>query len=377
MITHFCELAAHRNYVLALYRHSLRNVSRINSGFVKHKMKKVITNEARKHKNDKSSWSIYRRLKELKLLSDKLEDDQVNDAYNLLDSFMKSVKKPKNELKGHLMKIRTEIETNKNIQDKTRLTRLNLLHRYIAKKQQNQLLTKHIPDEYKEKLLLPLALHEKGILRLAAIRNQFKKGGYHAKLSFTMAGKTRIWFIRSMLNKRKKQSLRLRNLITSEKRRYLEVCKIVESLNENANWALYEAIWERYLDDGYLHATSSKGYLKMVEIEDNSVKLQNQNDSKVVKCQRLQQWLSPIQSSILSLENSLNQRQMKYAKLKTKILEPKGVYDYYQKKTKRVFQNHMKTYKRMVKNELPFVNPFIERLSIGSILKRNGINVKY
>lgn len=383
MRTHFSQLEAHRNYVLTLYRHTLRNVQNVQSGYLKFRVKRVVGTEAKKHKYDKSSWSIYRKLTSLKSLNESLKNKNSAEAYKVLTEHCSSIGKPRSKIKGILNSIESEIKSSHIVQDSKRLTRLSILNTYIRRKQSRNQLPLEIPQEYKRRLLLPLALHDRGLMNLERLKISLMKGKYHAKLSYTMSGKSRIWFVRSYINKHKRGSIKLRNLITQEKKKNLLILRHLDNLRENAHWAMHEAIWERYLDDGHLHESDINRYMKNMQFTDSIRKQASYvpntyiMNKDIKQCKRLREWLSPLSKNIVDLENSCTISEQKYFANKGKLLAKNGTLEYYKKQTQKVYENHAKKYQKMLKEDLPYVNPFIEGKSLPEILKRHGLKIKF
>ncbi|KAL3233679.1 Required for respiratory growth protein 1, mitochondrial [Nakaseomyces bracarensis] len=383
MKSHFSVLEAHRCHVLTLYRHTLRNSHNVQSGYLKFRINRVLGEEVKKHKYDKSSWSIFKKLTSLKKLNDALEVNDCIEAHNLLVNYCGSIKKPRSKVKGILKSIEAEIKENHNIQDNRRLARLSLFDAYLKRKQQRNELPYNIPQEYKQKLLLPLALHERGLMNLERLKISLMKGKYHTKLSYTMSGKSRIWFVRSYVNKNKRESIKLRNLITQDKKKNLTILRHLDNLKENANWAMHEAIWERYLDDGHLHQSNINNYMKNMQFTE-SVRRQASYvpntyvlNKDIKQCVRLKEWLLPLSQNIVDLENLCIKREQQFFVNKGNLLSKHGSLEYYKKQSQKVYSNHVLKYKKMLKEDLPTVNPFIENRSIPEILKKHGLKLKF
>lgn len=383
MRTHFSKLEVHRNYVLTLYRNTLRHIQNVQSGYLKYRTMKLICTEVKKHKDDKSSWSIYKRITSLQSLYNSLKANDPTKANTVLTEYRHSIKKPRSKIKGILKSIESEINTTSHFQDNKRLARLSLLDTYIKRKQSCNRLPKDIPQEYKTRLILPLALHERGLMNLERLKTSLMKGKYHTKLSYTMAGKTRIWFVRSYVNKKRKQSVKLRNLITYEKKKNLITLRRLEELQKNSYWAMHEAIWERYLDDGHLHKADLNRYMKNMQLQDKSTKqvpsVPNTHVSSraVTKCMRLREWLLPLAKINVELENSCTATERKYLANKQKLLHRNSSLEYYKIQSQKVYNNHMKKYQKMLKDDLPFANPFIEERSVPEILRKSGLKIKF
>lgn len=369
MPLHFKNLAQHRNYVLHWYRYTLRNSSRYtSSAHLQCRIRRITKNVLKKHKADMSSWSVYILLNEIKELNERLISGDITWVWDKLSSTAKAKKKRKNILEAPSPpSVMTE--------DPNHIREMNILHQYIKERQKELKLPLNIPNEYKSKLLLPLALHNDSLKKLHRLQIQLAQGPPKIHLNYTSAGRSRIWFIRSALNKGKRQSKALGRLIRMEKKQNQNILNYLDSCQENSVWAWHEAVWEHYLVTGKIlrneqftsffheNASKSREILGGTLISTNTPVQSQPPWSNLVE-----DWLHPIKSAMKILQKKSVERAKYFDQYRRKILMD-GHAKFFNQKSNQMYSNRLARYKTMAEQDLPFVTPFFARQNLPSVLK--------
>ncbi|EJT41613.1 RRG1-like protein [Saccharomyces kudriavzevii IFO 1802] len=225
MAQNFGRIPSHKYYVLSLYRIVLRNIpKRCCSYAFQYEIKKNLSRQLTKHKHDKSSWSVYILLDKFKLLNSYLSEGKLQEIKNLIKPLRKTSKQLKTtKILGTL----TDLGDN-TVQSPEEVRNLHILETYIKQKQDLGLLPIYVPKTYKINLLLPLALNDHACVNLYNIQQKLEKGSPSARMSYTKEGRNQIWFVRSPVNKGKRQSKKLGVLIRQERK---DSQKNVDNLN--------------------------------------------------------------------------------------------------------------------------------------------------
>lgn len=367
----FIYLAAHRGYVLTLYRHTLRNAAaNCSSIHLRSRVRKVVKDVLFKHRFDKSSWSVHRLLEQMVKLNEYMKKGEMKQVWSLLTPYTKQKKPIKDSPVTRQLKLLSVKECNNNDQSPTEQREMQILSEYIKRNQRRGRLPHHISNEYKLKLLLPLALHERDVLKLSRIQHQLSKGPPKSTLTFTSAGSGKIWFVRSAVNKAKNQSKGLGVFIRQEKKRAQKRLNGWEACRINANWALHEAIWEQALEDGTLLKFSPEEYLHILSgsLEDDKTPAKRQPEKNCPP--KVFEWLNPINEVMASLRKKNSDASLSYRVHREENLLNNGEFDYYQSQNQKVYTNRVKRFENLVRTKLPYVVPFIPGRDLRSILAK-------
>lgn len=370
MVSHFSSLNQHRTYVLHWYRYTFRNIPKsTNSIHLQNRLKSVIKKIASKHKPDRSSWSIYRLLTQLRDLNTNLVNGNSREAWMMLTPYTKQ-KKPNHGLKKPI----TSVVTPQ--QDPEYVRQMGILNKYITKKQETLQLSGNVCAEYRLKLLLPLALHEHFLRKLHSIEYQLTHGPPSTYLSYTAAGRSHVWFVRSAVNKGERQSKALGRLIRAEKKRGQKNLDYWKDCKNNATWAWEEAVWEHYLDTGSVikgnpikYLTSKKNSVSMNEVQVNKLPQKNRAD-QMMDSKYVYEWLAPIKESLDILEDKSIGRAKELAGYKDKLISS-GQVKYFDEKSKTIYQKRLLRYKKMKDDDLPYVVPFIPGRDLPTVMEKH------
>lgn len=368
MVQNFIYLSEHRQCVLHLYRHTLRNSKQCcHSQHLIRRIKKITRQTIVKHRYDKSSWSVHFYLQKLYELNYLLIQRDVKTAWDLLTDVSKSKSKSKSKRSStrssKILNALQDLHRSKQLkglQDPQVVREQQILKDYIKREQTQNHLPRFIPEEYKVKLLLPLALHAKAMLKLNSIHGKLVEGPPKVFLTHTIPVGHRIWFVRSALNKKKRQSKALGTLIRREKREghkrwdYLSQCK------SNAYWAQQEANWEQLIENKAIPLLNLNKYLDSQII----------GRRKTTCPPQLAHWLEPISYSIQHL-SEINAKKAAYFKdYRNKVLLNGGQVRYFENKSLTMYQRRVERFKKMTKNDLPYVVPFFKKRDLPSTLTK-------
>ncbi|SCV03997.1 LAMI_0H12618g1_1 [Lachancea mirantina] len=353
MVTHFGELKQHRLYVLHWYRYTLRNTTKyVESEHLKLRLRTIVKSQLFKHRTDKSSWSAYISLQKLRELNKCLTKRKTIKAWNLLT-----------EVSEKSQNRRTSMQSVSNVPNAPVRPVLakesTILNHFIAGKQAKGLLPKVIPQQYKTQLLLPLALHDMALARLHREELKLARGPPKTYLNYTNAGRSRIWFVRSALNKSSRQSKSLGIMIRKEKKWAQGVLDARKRCEEDCVWAWQEALWEELLDSGRLVQGNPIEYV----FENNS------NFGKFGPLKNVTDWLNPIRDCVRGLELEAQHHALRFKKFKDDVLGRKS-WQYFQTKSDELYARRLSRYRAMARRDLSKVTPFVARRSLPSILDK-------
>ncbi|SCU81550.1 LAFA_0C05732g1_1 [Lachancea sp. 'fantastica'] len=360
MVLHFSRLSHHRVYVLHWYRYTLRNISRnICSEHLQLRARTTVKTTLTKHRHDKSSWSIYKLLRDLKALNKLLLKSKTEKIWDLLTIY--SRKTSGNGKKQPLPLSAAPEAAQQNPED---VRNAKILHDYVTEKQRHFLLPMYIAKEFKSNLVLPLALHERYLQKLHRIEYKLASGPPKVSINYTSAGKARIWFIRSAINKGKRQSKELGRIIRLEKRKGQKNLDYWNACHANSRWVWHEAVWEHLLENGSILKGSPEKHLDNVSKAASRTKHATINASE----KAVREWLDPIKESLdhLSIESD---RRTKYFDEYKRERVFRNEYQFFAQKTEIMYQNRKRRFTKMLVNDLPFVTPFFEKQNLPSILR--------
>lgn len=365
MAQNFGGIPSHKYYVLSLYRIVLRNIpKRCCSYAFQYEIKKNLSRQLTKHKHDKSSWSVYILLDKFKLLNSYLSEGKLQEIKNL----MKPLRKTSKQLKTtKILGTLTDLGDN-TVQSPEEVRNLHILETYIKQKQDLGLLPIYVPKTYKINLLLPLALNDHACVNLYNIQQKLEKGSPSARMSYTKEGRNQIWFVRSPVNKGKRQSKKLGVLIRQERK---DSQKNVDNLNfceANVTWALHEAIWEEYLESKRIIKINLTKYL------DYNINRSNKTTeyNPVSQIQKINEWVDPVREVMFNLQSKSFQKVEYFANYKDKLLKKGGQLAYFDKISKEVYFKRVKSFETMCEEALPHVTPFIMKRDLPNVLTKYG-----
>ncbi|KAK5959012.1 Rrg1p PWA37_003689 [Arxiozyma heterogenica] len=382
-MSHFSSLQAHRKSVLTLYRHVLRNINHnlYSIGFA-NAIKNELNTTIRRFKNQKSSWTIYAQLKHLNELNNNIIDHNLDEVKTILKSRKQRLSrlqmKPKTlrdsqlAILHNIVKQLTPWVTPSENPTNTReyKTQMNILSDYCQKKQKLQLLPTGILKKYKRELLLPIVLYEYGLKQINKISRQLAKGPPPTYLSYTMEGKSKIWFVRSAVNKHKNQSKGLGRIIRETRRRHQSEIDSIDLCHRfHAFWAVEEAKWEQMID------TNSNCLHNKTAQKDNNITLDkymklkgNSQLSPLVN-----EWLQPLKMVIEKIEQDSRKRSQYFEDFKKNRLIDGGQYDYYKKEAENMYWKRKERFEKMIIERIPSTSPFYRNKenNLITILKDN------
>lgn len=335
---------------------------------LRNRVQKVVKKVIWKHRYDKSSWSVYSLLKSLNNLNNHLEKGDIAIVWSMLTPFTKQKKS------FHGSNLTEAIEEVKKTQGGTNLSPKDgkegqILAKYINRGVESNRLPHHIPEIYKKELLLPMALHEKAILQLSRIQHQLSKGPPPVVLSHTSAGPSRIWFVRSALNKGKRQSKALGVLLRREKRKAQKTLDDLEDCKQNAQWALDEAIWEQMVEDGIcLDWDLGKSLSSLTSLGQNG--RSNRNAYSKHTPTKLKEWLGPVKEAMDLLIARQRERVHYYKEFKDSLLLNGGQFNFLEGESHKMHIRRVERFQALVRKELPYVVPFMRGRDLPSLLNK-------
>ncbi|AET38082.1 Rrg1p Ecym_2348 [Eremothecium cymbalariae DBVPG len=358
MVKHFSELRAHIHHVRSWYRYTLRN---INHGPIfsqaKKEIRDVVRSTIHKHRGSKSSWKVYSLLQDIRILNEHIR--QLNlPGISLLLHKHRAVKEKKNiELLDVSREVIFQSNTNKN---------RDPLRSFLYSERKKMALPNDIPEEYIEKLIEPLVKHQRGINAFHKVQLSLSKGPPKTYLSYTMTGPGKLWFVRSAVNRRKKQSKALGTYIRFCRFTAQKNLDALRKLEKDLQWALQEYAWEDYLKTGNLVHKNQDLIISYI-MDRKSSKTTGSNQMESLSPEMVS-WLEPIKHSI----NYLHTKKIKLIKIlklnKDKLLFG-GQFGYYDMQSQAAYQRRLRRYKNML-GEMRSVNPYSESHNIWSLLKK-------
>ncbi|KAM3159824.1 Required for respiratory growth protein 1, mitochondrial [Lachancea thermotolerans] len=356
MVLHFSKLARHKTFVLHWYRYTLRNVARQTfSWHLKARVKDITRTTIVKHKSDKSSWSIYILLRDLKALNGFLRNKKTAAAWRLLTLYSK---KP---LRSGASSPSVALEHSPPLQDPETVRNSHIIHSYIVERQQKNLLPLEIPAEYKTLLLLPLALHDHALKRLHLIESKLVRGPPKVSVNYTSAGKARIWFLRTAVNKNQRQSKALGQIIRREKRKNQKNIDYWEKCRVNGIWAWHEAAWEHLMETNTMLTESPAKYF-----DNERSRKRAASDGTSVKA--VAEWLDPVFSSLDMLQAQSAEQAAYFEQYKhNTVLQ--GLQQFFARKSDKMYQNRKKRFESLLENDLPFVTPYFSQQNLATVMK--------
>ncbi|CEP63074.1 Rrg1p LALA0_S07e01816g [Lachancea lanzarotensis] len=360
MVLHFSRLPHHRTYVLHWYRYTLRNIPKyVCSEHLQLRIRTTVKTTLTKHRCDKSSWSIYRLLRDLKTLNSLLLKSKTEKVWDLLTLYSR-----KTSGNGKKLPLPLSAPSEATYQDPVDVRNAKILHDYVTEKQRRFLLPQYISKGFKAKLVFPLALHEQSLQKLHRIEYKLALGPPKVSLNHTSAGKSRIWFIRSAINKGKRQSKELGRIIREQKKKGQKNLDNWNACHANSRWAWYEAVWEHLIEHGSVLGGGPEKYLNSASKAANRTRqTTTKTDDKAVG-----EWLDPIKESLDFLSTESEQQAKYFDEYKQKRIF-RGQYQYFVQKTEVMYENRKRRYTKMLKNDLPFATPFFETQNLPTIMK--------
>lgn len=275
-------------------------------------------------------------------------------------------KKPVTKALNRLAKSASTVE----VQDSSHQREAQILAKYISRQQEHNRLPRHIPSEYKMKLLLPLALHENDVQRLGRIQAQLSKGPPKCFVTSTAAGSGKIWFVRSAVNKGKRQSKQLGIFLRYEKKQAQKRLNHWENCKENANWALHEAIWEQCLEDQTFPRFAPEEYLRLLNFSLDDEQLPKASE-KAERCPtKVAEWLQPIKDSMKLLAQTNSKKNELFRRHRNTVLLGGGQFQFYEKQGDKLYARRISRFENLVRNELPHVVPYIPGRDLQSLLNK-------
>ncbi|AEY97858.1 FAFR174Wp [Eremothecium gossypii FDAG1] len=342
MVQPFTRYAAHRHLVLSWYRYTLRITNYVPiSNLLRRQTREVVRETILKHRGTQSSWKVLQLLEDMKQLNSHLAVAKAVGAWQIIQKY---AAKPTPQEERLPMPA-------KHYNDPSKDKEAHYYWRYHRDLTRKHLLPAVIPNDYMEKLIAPLARHASDLRTLDIVQRNIQRSP-KAYLSYTMVGSDRLWFVRSAVNRKKRQSRRLTAMIVALRRAAQRSLDMSNRLKEEVIWATHEAKWEQLLATGTLPPDGAK------------------SDWKPGRA-----WLEPYEAAF---RNQLANRKRTSQKLKRYSAQISKVHlPYYIKCSAAMHTRRAKRFECFQK-ELHTVNPFVPGRDLGSLLSKwrmvNGKN---
>ncbi|CCK69948.1 Rrg1p KNAG_0D01970 [Huiozyma naganishii CBS 8797] len=352
----FDRLPNHATYVLHLYRYSIRNVKyRISSIGLQRDILVELRRISKENKSDKPALVIHNLLKQLNEFNESLEQGLISQWSQYLPQPAQTQRSASRQLCVSIEKL-----SARPPQDPEVSRQMSILSRYVSVRQRKGYLPRNIPKKYMQTLLLPVALHAYGKHKLDRIDAQLQKGIPQAKLAYTMAGRSRIWFVRSSVNKNAQQSKTLGVRIRQARDQHQSELNSVERCHEfHGVWASYEAQWEEYLLQNV--GSTPPPLVSLTQF----IGAPNRHSSVV------QSWMVYLQDACAAIEKKSLSRMLEFQRYRDDVLIEGGVLAHYQRKTEQMYNKRKTRYDTMLQNELTHPFPFASERNMYHVLKRN------
>ncbi|AQZ12320.1 RRG1 (YDR065W) [Zygosaccharomyces parabailii] len=360
MVTNFIYLPSHRTCVLHLYRHTLRNSHQCcHSMHLVHRIRKIVKQTLVKHRCNKSSWSVHLHLQKLHELNQLLVRGNIKAVWDLLTLISSKKKAPgSSRIISELQMIKIK-KTNIMSPSPKCSREMGILNKYIKREQAHDRLPHNISEEYKMNLLLPMALHARALAKLNSIQRKLSQGPPKVMINHTATMGGRIWFVRSALNKKKRQSKALGILIRREKRQSRNRWEALECCKATANWALQEGIWEHFIQQGTILELDLDQYLESFDL-----------DEKYQPPLLLREWLAPVRESVIKLKEINRAKVVYFRNYKNNVLIKGGQAQYYADRSKNFHRERLQRFQEMAKKDLPYVAPFVFGRDLPSVIAK-------
>lgn len=357
MITHFSQLNAHRAYILGIYRYTLRNVNFLPvSCFTKTQVKQIVRAELRKYRASPSSWLIYSNIKDLQNLNKLLVANETSKVWDLLNKrLFRKVSERINLL---------DIPKPHKI-DKLNARVRNSFLKYIQGQQKSHLLPSNIPQKYLYTLLKPLAEHAKYERKLNMIESELESPP-KTYLNYTLVGNNKLWFVRSILNRKHRQSKRLDCTIRRYRVFLQKNLDAWHSCEHDLTWAWHEAVWENYLQSQKIPQGNANKIVHKICTKSNSSSSAKTN-SNASSNPIVLEWLTPFKESFDYLTSQNNSISEVVKSNKNLLLE--GQYQHFHSLSLKVYERRLARFQQMKRKHLATVNPFCPLNNLYSILK--------
>lgn len=256
MVRPFNQLENHRKHVLRWFKYSLRNIkSNVDSAFLKNELSDILISTLRLHKNHKSSWFVRGLLNDLARLNELIYNDDHVKLNTLRDKYKRT--------KVPIVKVETKsAKTKSNSGMKGEVKEEDILSSYLYHNYKDHQLTRRFPAEYGRSLIMPLAKHEYYTRILHSLEKNLTKGPPVTHLNYTIAGQSRIWFVRSAVNKKQHQSKALGRIVRSVRCAFQRNLDLYRECERNVSWAIHETKWEHLLEHGTVLEETEQSILR-------------------------------------------------------------------------------------------------------------------
>lgn len=260
----FSKSIAHRNSVKCLYRYILRDCNKtISSISFQDAVKDTVRDELKSYARCKNTVTVCSKLQDLeqvhryvidgellklkRFLVDNTNREEEDDGGDrVLSDKMDSI----NSIREQIDRLHEPRQMDPEDSRKISMLSKYLSDYYNSSGAKVKHCCEGVPKEVQKQLLLPLAVRAHYTRCMENIKRQLQKGPPTVQISWTGVGKSKICFIRSAINKGKRQSKDLTNIIIQERIRYQkEIDSIQYMTNHSLRWAQYESQWERMLTE--------------------------------------------------------------------------------------------------------------------------------
>ncbi|CDH10861.1 related to Required for respiratory growth protein 1, mitochondrial [Zygosaccharomyces bailii ISA1307] len=324
-----------------------------------HRIRKIVKQILVKHRWDKSSWSVHHHLQKLHELNHLLVRGHLKAVWDMLTLITRKKKTPgSSRIIAGLQKI--EMKKTNIMSSSPKCSReMGILNKYIKREQAHDRLPHNVSEEYKMKLLLPMALHASALGKLNSIQKKLSQGPPKVMINHTATMGGRIWFVRSALNKKKRQSKALGMLIRREKRQSRNRWEALESCKATANWALQEGIWEHLIQQGSILKFDLDQFLESFDL-----------DEKHQPPSSLREWLTPVREAVIKLKQINRAKVVYFRNYKNNVLIKGGQAQYYTDRSENFHRERLQRFQEMAKKDLPYVSPFIFGHDLPSVMAK-------
>lgn len=319
----------------------------MTSESLKSELKVTLTSTLRSNKNHKSAWFVRSLLCDLARLNDVL---RLSDNAKLLAMINK-------------YKVERSLTEDKKCGElymsdsPTTGSEAALVNSYLAECYKMRRIPRNIPQAHIDSLIKPLARHESYTRVLHSVENKLMKGPPKAYLTYTMGGQSKIWFVRSDVNRKRRQSKELGRLIRyarSVSQKNLDVYRESEKI---LDWAWHEANWEHFL-----------AHNRPLENSIQTIRKDFRRTGNISNLPSVYDWVTPVLKSMQQLNKSNIELQRRFKRDRDHLLASKTL-DYFGSLSSKIYVSRLKRCVDL-KADLAVTNPFTIENNLGALLRK-------
>ncbi|CCH61902.1 hypothetical protein TBLA_0F03650 [Henningerozyma blattae CBS 6284] len=381
MRSNFSQFQIHRQYILSLYRYSLRNIKcNCKSIQLRDKVFEKLRVTIHKNKNVKKGFPVYELIQKLITLNDDLKEKNVVKIWNQLQPVCDKttvVMKKTEEVVQLVNKLHPKIISKKSTQTTDEVQKAKYLFDYIKYQQSKNKLPKHglVNSEYKLKLLLPMALDYTSKFKINLSKKKYKKiKTPPTYLVHKKIGSNFIWFVRSIINKHSNQSKKLSSIIQQEIIKAQERLDAIKRIEDMKDWAILESRWEKLLT-----GTADTDWILTYDIVLDKLKSENIRDrlrfKNYMNKRILNNGIHEAYSKNPNVDVSRNlMKENIQAQKNSKNHFNKSQFDYYHDLSVKYYNFKMKHFYDFLENEVPKNIVYVKDLNLYNLSVKNGIH---